>query len=184
LLEAAEKFESVFILRPRGFYGAYDKMILPRLLNLVKNDKLQKPGSLDVSISMTHYDNFNEAIDLCLQSEKKGAQIYNVADDEIYNFAEIVRKLTTALYGKQLPEKEIPIALMKFLAIFKIGGITKLLVRAFTQDMALDISKIKEELGYNGKITLDDKLPEIANWVKEIGGIEVLKSASRDLPWK
>ena len=184
LLQVAQSFESVFILRPRAFYGAYDKMILPRLLHLVKNGKLQKPGSLDISVSMTHYDNFNEAVDLCLQSDKKGTQIYNLADSEIYNLAEIIRKLASALFGKQLPEKEIPIILIKFLAIFKIGGLSKLFVRGLTQDMALDISKIKEELGYKGKISLDDKLAEIVNWVNEIGGIDVLKTAARDLPWR
>lgn len=184
LLAAAVDFERVFVLRPRAFYGARDKMILPRLLKLEKNGVLQKPGSLDISISMTHYDNFNQAVELCLLSGKRGTHIYNVADDVTYNMASIVRKLITALYGYQLPEKEIPVALMKFLAVFKIGGITKLLVRAFTQDMVLDTAKIRLEMGYVGQISLEEKLPEIVEWVNYIGGVNVLKTAARDLPWR
>ncbi len=176
--------EACFILRARGFYGTGDKMILPRLFKLVKNETLQKPGSLEINVSMTHYKNIAHAIELCLHSNQKGINIYNVADQKIYLLIEVLRKFTSKFYKKQLKEKSVPIFVLKMMAWFKIGGITGLLIRAFTQNMVLDTSKIEKELGYKAQTDLDLSLDEIAGWVEKIGGVEVLKQADKELAWK
>lgn len=176
--------ESCFILRPRAFYGEGDKMIFPRLLKLVQNEVLRLPGSLEINVSMTHYENIAGAVELCINSDKKGLHIYNVGDEKPYRLIEVMRKLTKTFYGKTLPEKKIPIALLKVMSIFKIGGITKLLIRAFTQDMVLDISKIKKELNYKELKNLDNSLEAISNWVKYIGGPEVLSKGEKYLAWE
>jgi len=176
--------EACFILRARAFYGEGDKLILPRLLKLVKNETLQLPGSLQVNISMTHFKNIAHAIELCLLSERKGINIYNISDETVYLLIDVMRKFTSAFYGKKLNEKSIPITLLRIMAFLKLGGITKLLIRAFTQDMVLDISKIKTELGYKEQINIDSSLESIALWVQKIGGVEVLKKADKQLAWK
>lgn len=173
-----------FVLRPRALYGAYDKVILPRLLKLEKNKTIQKPGSLEVKVSMTHYDNLIHAIECCMVSDKGGINIYNVADDKVYLLIDVLRKFTQTLYGTKLPEKQIPIALLKTLAFFKINGITPLLVRTFTKDMVLDISKIKTELSYKPKVDIDLSLGSIKNWVDSIGGVNTLKTGDKLLAWK
>ncbi len=175
--------EACFILRSRAFYGEGDKLILPRLFKLVKNETLQLPGSLRVNISMTHYKNIAHAIELCLISERKGVNIYNITDEKSYLLIDVMRKFTSAFYGKKLNEKSIPIVLLQIMAFFKLGGITKLLIRAFTQDMVLDISKIKTELGYKEQTNIDNSLDSIASWVQKIGGVEVLKMANKELAW-
>jgi nucleoside-diphosphate-sugar epimerase len=173
-----------FVLRPRALYGACDKVILPRLLKLEKNHTIQKPGSLEVKVSMTHYNNLIHAIECCLNSEKKGINIYNVADENFYLLIDVLRKFTKTLYGTELKEKQVPILLLKTLALFKINGITPLLVRTFTKDMVLDISKIKNEMNYKPSIDLDSSLAEIKRWVESIGGIEILKTGDKLLAWK
>ena len=176
--------EHCFILRPRAFYGPGDTQIIPRMLKLVKNGTLNKPGSLQIELSMTHYENMGKAVECCLASDKKGVNTYNVADEEVYQLITVMRKLTEALYGAPLKEKQIPIGLLKALAFFKIGGFTPLLVRALSQNMVLDISKIKQELGYSSQITLDESLAEIKKWVDQIGGPEILKTGDRKLIWQ
>lgn len=184
LLLKTSQHEACFILRPRAFYGIGDKMILPRMFKLVKNDILQLPGKMEIEISMTHYKNIAEAIQLCINSDRKGINIYNVGDHKTYQLIDVMRKLTTSLYGKKLKEKAIPIGLLKTFAFFKIGGMTKLLIRAFTQDMSLDLSKIQKELNYKGSSDLDSSLDEIQEWVRHIGGVSVLKKADKSLAWK
>jgi len=178
------KHQSCFILRPRAHYGAGDKVILPRLLKLVKNNMIYRPGKMEINVSLTHYNNVIHAIECCLNSQKSGLFTYNIADDQTYLFIDIIRKLTESLYGKSLPEKQIPVLLLKFMATFKINGMTKLLVRSFTKDMVLDISKIKKELNYQPNTNFYSSLSEIEAWVKKIGGIEVIKNGARHLAWE
>jgi nucleoside-diphosphate-sugar epimerase len=173
-----------FVLRPRALYGAYDKVILPRLLKLEKNHTIQKPGSMEVKVSMTHYNNLIHAIECCLESSKTGINIYNVADENHYLLIDVLRKFTRTLYGTELKEKKIQVILLKSLALLQINGITPLLVRTFTRDMVLDISKIKRELNYKPTVDLDSSLTEIKDWVESIGGIDILKTGDKSLAWK
>lgn len=73
--------------------------------------------------------------------------------------------------------------LLKLLALFRIAGFTPLLVRALTQNMVLDISKIKKELGYSSVINFEKSLPEISRWVNFIGGPDILKTGDKSLVW-
>ncbi len=183
LLEKSN-YESCFILRPRALYGVGDKKILPRLLKMEHKNIIKHPGKMDISVSMTEYSNLGHAIDLCIDSDKKGVNTYNVADEEPYILIDVIKKLTTAIYEGELKMKEIPIWIPKLMSVFKIGGITPLLIRGLTMNMALDISKIKEELGYLPQSNLDNSLNEIASWVNNIGGVSKLKKAENYLAWE
>ena len=184
MLIKTTKHDSCFILRPRAFYGAGDRVILPRILKLIKNDAFNRPGKMEISVSLTHYENIAYAIDLCIHSDKKGVHIYNVADDKVYIFVDIIHKLIGELYRTEVKEKEISIWILKALAYFKIGGLTPLLVRSFTKDMVLDISKIKNELNYCAVTDFDSKLSELGEWVRSIGGVEALKTGKREFAWE
>jgi len=176
--------ESCFILRPRALYGVGDIKILPRMLRLVKKEKIFRPGTMKINVSMTHYRNLCAAIDKCIEQPLKGIRTYNVADEKTYVLAESVRTLMASIYGKQLEEKQTPIWILKALSKFNLGGITPLLVRSLTNDMVLDISPIRNELGYHSVTDLDDSLSELTTWVKSIGGPEVLKTAEKNLAWE
>jgi len=177
------KHESCFILRPRAFYGVGDRVILPRILKLVKNDVFSRPGEMKINVTLTHYNNIAKAIDLCIESNKKGVNIYNVGDDHPYVFVDVIRKIIKSVYQKPIQEKVIGLWVLKLMSIFKIGGITPLLVRSFSQDMTLDISKIKRELNYTAVADLDSKLSELTEWIESIGGVDALKSGDKKYAW-
>ena len=175
--------ESCFVLRPRAFYGAGDRVILPRILKLVQNDTFRRPGSMQISVSLTHYDNIALAVELCLTSGKKGISVYNVSDDRSYVLLDIVRKIIAGFYDKPLKEKEISIRLLQVLAALRIGGISPLMVRSFTKDMVLDITSIKNELGFKPVADFDSQLQMMNDWVKRIGGVDVLRTGDKKLAW-
>ncbi|UKN00248.1 NAD(P)-dependent oxidoreductase [Paracrocinitomix mangrovi] len=177
------KGDQCFILRPRAFYGVGDTQIIPRMMKLVKNEKFNRPGKLDIQLSMTHYTNMAAAIECCIESELKGVRTYNVADDETYVMIEVLRKIFSTVYGKKLAEKEISIGLLKVLAFFRIAGFTPLLVRALTQNMVLDISKIKQELNYQSAIKFEESLNDIKNWIEAIGGYQTLLAIEKLNVW-
>jgi nucleoside-diphosphate-sugar epimerase len=176
--------ERCFILRARAFYGPGDTKIMPRMMKLVKNDVFKRPGKMKIQLSMTHYYNMAHAIECCFMSEHKGVRTYNVADDEIYTMITTLRKLFNAIYGKTLEEKEISIQFLKALAVVKIGGLTPLLIRGLTQNMVLDIGKLKKETEYESIITFEDSLADIKDWIKKIGGADILQEASPLLNWQ
>ncbi|MBI3134052.1 MAG: NAD(P)-dependent oxidoreductase [Bacteroidetes bacterium] len=184
MLRNTSRHEQCYILRARAFYGVGDRLIMPRMLKLVKNGRFGRPGKMEVKASLTHYANMAAAVEACLKADRKGIHTYNVADEQVYVMIHLLRELFTSMYGHALPEKEIKIGLLKFLAFFKIGGVTPLLVRSLTNDMVLDISKIKRELNYKAVIDFKTALPEIKNWVQQIGGPEVLRSGDVRLAWQ
>jgi nucleoside-diphosphate-sugar epimerase len=184
VINKSKLHSTYFILRPRMLYGVGDKMIIPRSLHLVKNNKLNCPGKMEINISMTHYTNFGHAIDCCINSDKKGINIYNVSDEIAYVLKDIMRKIIIMVYGRSLPVKNIPIILLKLLAQLQLGGMSKLLIRTLTQDMVLDISKIKRELNYQPITDFDSSQQEISEWIKRIGGPEVIKAGEKRLAWE
>ena len=184
MIHQSFKGDVCFILRPRAFYGPGDTQIMPRMMKLVKNGVFNKPGTLEISLSMTHYNNIAKAIECCMESELKGIRTYNVADTEVYTMIDILRSLFKIIYKKELPEKTINIGLLKVLAFFRIAGFTPLLVRALTQNMVLDISKLENELGYKSIISFNESLEDIGKWVEKIGGADELKTGDKNHIWK
>jgi nucleoside-diphosphate-sugar epimerase len=178
------KNDSCFILRPRGIYGAGDKVLLPRMLKLVKKNKMIRAGSMNVHLSMTHFSNFAIAIERCVHSQKNGIHIYNVADDGTYVLYDVVKKLLSELYSCELPEKKLPLWVLKCMSALKIGEATPLFINTVSKSLSLDISKIKHELNYTPLMKFEDSLKEIGEWVKSVGGIEVIKSAHPGLAWE
>ena len=179
MIRKSFKGEVCFILRPRAFYGPGDTQIMPRMMKLVKNGVFNKPGNLEISLSMTHYYNMAKSIECCMESDLKGIRTYNVADTEVYTMIDTLRSLFKTIYKKELPEKSINIWFLKILAFFKVAGFTPLLVRALTQNMVLDISKLENELGYKSIISFNDSLEDIGKWVEQIGGAEALKTGDK-----
>jgi len=178
------KNNGCFILRPRGIYGPGDKVLLPRLLKLVQKNKMIRAGTMNVNISMTHFSNFAMAIDSCIHSQKKGLHIYNVADDRIYALYDVMKNFLSAIYGRSLPEKRVPLWLLKCMSALQIGNATPLFINTVSKNLVLDISKIKQELGYTPVQNIDNSLEEIADWVKNVGGIETVKNADKSLAWE
>ncbi|CAN5768929.1 NAD(P)-dependent oxidoreductase [soil metagenome] len=178
------KNDACFIFRPRGIYGPGDKVLLPRLLKLVQKNKMIRAGSMKVNLSMTHFENFTNAIERSLQSQKKGLHIYNVADDKTYVLYDVMKKLFSVIYRRELPEKEVPLWILKCMSALKIGDATPLFINTVSKNLALDISKIKRELNYDPAKNIENSLNEIADWVSNVGGIEVVKNADKSLAWE
>ena len=172
-----------FILRPRGLYGPGDKVLLPRMLDMVKDGKVVVPGKMDVQTSLTHLDNFAHAVMCCLNSHRDGLNIYNVSDAHTEILFDSVKKMQDAFYKKELPVKHIPLFVVKTLAAFGARGLTPLYVRTITSDIVLDISKIQRELGYAPQRYFSEALPELVSWGERVGGVESLRSAKQELAW-
>lgn len=182
-VQTTSRHSSTFILRPRGIYGIGDKVLLPRLLGLVKNEKFIRAGKMNVTISMTHFSNFAWAIECCMYSDKTGLNVYNISDAKPYVLYDVLKKIMLEIHGRELPEKKVPLWVLKTMAGLKIGDVTPMFINTVSRNMSLDISKIKREMDYNSYTHFDQVLKHVAQWVKDNGGVEVIKRGDPGLAW-
>ena len=187
LLGLNDHKKSIVILRPRAVYGIGDRVLLPRILNLPKKEKVYFPGSQNIETSMTHVKNLAYAIEFIFNKNSPGHVIYNIADKTIYSLRTIIKELLENAYGKQFNYIDIPLPIIHFMVRFgKLLGtcsnLSKQAVEYFTQSNILEIKKIENELGYNPSTNFENEKINLFNWINKAEIDQILKNPS-ELPW-
>lgn len=101
------------ILQSKGIYGVGDRVLLPRLLRLVKGNRIIGVGDLRVPTSLTHSANLSLALEQVLQKPVgAGVTVYKVADREPYLLRQVMQKVTEKLTQKQLALLPLPTGLV------------------------------------------------------------------------
>lgn len=143
---------SVYILRPRAVYGKGDRVLLPRILQLIRDNRLVVPGSLQVYGSLTHILNLCEAVGKAVQQNRPGIHVYNIADKKPY----LIKSVFGEIMLKKCGSKRfihIPIPVVKFLIIINFitkrkSGLSTQSLKYITQQQVLDIKNAESELHY------------------------------------
>jgi len=164
LLKAYEEFDfPMTILRIFGVYGSKGGLLVDNISAALKNRKFRFIGSGDYLFHVVHIDDVVQALILAAQTEKARGHIYNIGDDEPTTSKEFVNYIAAQI-GLKKPG-HIPVWLAYLAAIFfetvrKIKGkrevtsdmkkiiITRDMIKLMTTNLAGDISKAKQELGY------------------------------------
>lgn len=169
----------VVIVRPGFIYGPRDRQFLPRVLKFLKAGKFVYIGDGQKILNLTYIDNLVDAILLAAKKREAVGKIYNITDD-----GKVTRKMLIEAICDSAnlpkPTKAIPIPIAKVICTVceTITRITKskkppLLNRARMKFLALnldfDISKIKSELGYIPKVSLQRGIQDTIQWFKSSG---------------
>ncbi len=167
------------ILRPRAIFGPWDNTLLPRLLRVMEKGSLPLMRGGEIFIDLTYVDNVVEAICLALTRPLlRSLSIYNVTNGEPQNLSKLLTQLAIQ-FQLGLPLKVRPVSwpVMKSVAfcLETLARLTKgrepLITRysagvlAFGQ--TLDISAIRNELGYQPTVTIMEGLRRHAIWYRE-----------------
>lgn len=168
-----------FILRPRSVYGKCDRLILPKLLNLIRGGKIVIPKHLTKKISLTHIENFIDAVELCINNPHKQGT-YNITDDVPYDLNIALPGLLKAATGMNLKSVKIPRLIWEvMIGANELMHFSKSLSRfgsaQLTKTALLDITNAKVNLGYAPKMRINDSFLEINQWVNSIGGWEMYR---------
>ncbi|MEP6616266.1 MAG: NAD(P)-dependent oxidoreductase [Ginsengibacter sp.] len=163
------------ILRPRAIYGIHDQSLLPRLLKLVKWNKLLLPQNLSKKISLTHIDNLIQAVKLCTDTQSKAMKIYNVADAEVYDLHNVLTILLPLAVGKPLQLVRIPAMIFNlFVALNNKLNLDRsfnlFAAASLTSTAVMSIEKIRHQMGYNPARNFSNSYPEIASWIHQEHG--------------
>jgi nucleoside-diphosphate-sugar epimerase len=163
------QFEQVFILRPRAIYGVGDTALLPRLLKLVKGNKLYLPANTTRTISLTHIDLLVAAVAYCVSNNTNKIDIFNIADPKPYCLRTCIQLLTEAATQKKLTLVLIPKlvwnTLIAFNAVAKvIPELTKFGSRQLTNQAVLDTTVLYKKLGAYTAINFKQISIAVGEW--------------------
>ncbi len=177
------------ILRPRAIYGIGDRILLLHILKMIRGRMIFCPVDAQRLTSATHIDNLSYALDCFLKQDiKPPIQTYNVADDHVYAFRDIILKISSVVCGPGFKVINLPAGLLKFLlALNDQVNFSRLLspvaIKALTEDSILNLKEIKAKLGYKPPHTFYETFESIGNWIHNIGGKKAYFDNLNDMPW-
>lgn len=171
------------ILRPRAIYGKYDQQLIPRLLKLVRGNRIVIPDHLTKQISLTHISNLIQAIRLCICNQQTEAEVFNVADGAPYDLNEVLPALLHVVLANHTKTMRVPAPLFDLLIAFNKrvrfnSALNPFAASSLTNTSVIHIDKISRQLGYKPINNFFNSCAEIAAWIhKEEGWKNFFKQA-------
>ena len=150
------------VVRPRLIWGKDDSSLLPLLIEAVKSGRFMWVGGGRFLTSTAHIDNVCEG--LMLAADKgRGGQVYFVTDGAPVEFRSFIEALF-ATQGVDPGRKQIPHGVALAFAtvaewIWETFGLkgappaTRVAIRLGGEEVTVDDSKARRELGYQGRVT-------------------------------
>jgi nucleoside-diphosphate-sugar epimerase len=164
--------ESV-IIRPRGIFGEYDQVLIPRLEKIAKKGSLPLTKNKKVIVDVTYVGNVVYALYLAATKDVHSKSIFNITNDEPMNIEDVFMLVMNSLnIDVQFKYISYPllIGVAKFLEIIsrmRLAGeplVTKYGVGIISHSQTLDISLAKEMIDYKPMYTIEDGLKNYAKY--------------------
>jgi nucleoside-diphosphate-sugar epimerase len=166
----------VTIVRPTGIYGPGDRRLL-RLFRGVTRRRLPILGSGDIYYHLTYIDDLVEGFRLCGEHPAAANRTYILAGAEVTTLNELVA-LVAEIAGVRAPRMRWPVwpfwlagAVCEAICV-PLGiepPIYRRRVDFYTKSRAFDITRARQEIGYNPHVTLRDGITRTLNWYREHG---------------
>jgi nucleoside-diphosphate-sugar epimerase len=172
-----EKGMKITILRPAAIYGPEDPERWLMLIKRVSNGRFLMFGDGKATYHPLYIDNLIDAFELSAEKDEAIGQTYLIADNEYYELNHLVAEIGSAL------SIDVSIVHLPFTPLWVAAAITEAIympfqknppifrrrVDWFRQNRAFDISKAKNELGYDPNIDLQTGIERTVSWYKEYG---------------
>lgn len=178
LVRASSRQLKTIILRPHEIWGPGDNHILPRLV--ARANRLKQIGSGKNRIDTIYIDDAADAhilaADKLQENPDLSGKIYFISQGEPVLAWNMVNALLTAA-GCQPVKKAVPFriawlagALLEFIyKTCRLSGepyITRFMAQAVSQSHWFDISAARRDLGYEPKVTTEEGLEKLRDWLK------------------
>jgi nucleoside-diphosphate-sugar epimerase len=163
------------IIRPRALIGRGDTVIMPRLIRALEAGRLRIIGDGETVMDMTAVSNVADAIWLGLTTDEVNCgEAYNITNGEPVKLWDEMRYVLDGL-NLEFPQKKLSYkaamriaGTMEFFAKFtkKEPTLMRYSVSTLANSLTLDISKAKEKLGYEPKMTTKEAVDEFLAWYR------------------
>jgi nucleoside-diphosphate-sugar epimerase len=150
------------VVRPPLIYGPQVKANFLQLLNVVDKGLPLPLANVKNCRSMIFLDNLIDAILVCIQHPSAPGKTYLVSDNQDMSTPELLQK-TAALLGKSSRLFPFPIPLLRLIAK-PIGK--SVAIKGLLDSLRVDISKIRAELNWNPRFTMEEGLRQTAKWYR------------------
>ena len=174
LVYCREKGVPVVVVRPTVVYGPRNLYLL-RLYQMIQNGDFRIIGSMSNLMHPCYIENCVDGISLAAEKPKAVGQVYIIGDEKPVTWLEYVNAVAEEI-GVNKPSKHIPVWVLKAVAGFSelkswmFGSepyLTRYWVDEVTKNFAYDITKAKNELDYNPKISLREGVSRTVKWYKQ-----------------
>lgn len=182
LKEMAQKspWTRLVILRPRAIFGAYDQVLLPRMLRLVqqKGGVLTLPHGGERTLDLTYVENVVHAMRLASELNLESCSTFNITNQQPMKIKNVLHMLFEHM-GKKLKIRSVPYPLMDAAARMLEGissfthkepAFTRYTLGALAFDMTLDNSNAQQTLQFAPPISMSDGIERAAQWMKKHHG--------------
>ena len=178
VVRASRQSLNTIILRPHEIWGPEDPHFVPRLLARAK--KLKQIGDGQNLVDTTFIDNAADAHILAADRLKENPQlsgnIYFISQDEPILAWEMINLILHAA-GFEPVKGKIPFRIAWFIGVFlefiykafRLPGepqMTRFLAEAVATSHWFDISAAKSDLGYKPKVSTEEGLQRLQDWLK------------------
>jgi len=165
----------ITILRPAAIYGPGDPERWLMLFRYAQNSRFLMFGNGETTYHPLYVENLVDAFELAMTKQAAKGQTYLIADENYYTLNNLVKMIGVVLDLDvniiHLPFRPLWLAAYGCELIYKPLKSDPPLFRRrvdwFRQARAFDISKAKQELGYQPKVDLLTGLTETARWYRE-----------------
>jgi len=169
---------STITIRPRALFGPRDTTIIPRLIRANEKGSLPLFGDGKVLMDITYVGNVVDALLLCIHSSPQTlGQTYNITNGEPVYLIDMLRLLFSK-FNIPLQPKYIAYStafrlahtMEWFYRLFRIQKeplLTRYTVSVLGKSQTLNITKAKNELGYNPSISVKEGLDLFIKWWEE-----------------
>lgn len=165
----------VVIVRPPAVYGPRDSDILD-MFRWIKFGLMPVLGSRHKTLSLVYAPELARAIGLATTSQRADGETYFVADEERYDFSDLV-DITAQLLGKRAIRLPLPKAL-----VYSIAAATQAVSWILPKPSVVNIDKVKDlltphwvcnptkiqrELGFTTSVHAEEGLRRTLDWYRE-----------------
>ena len=164
----------VTVARPSGIYGPGDRRLL-KLFRGVARGRFPILGNGEIYYHLTYIDDLVEGLRLCGEHAAAANRTYIIAGGEVTTLNELV-KLIAEVAGVRPPTLHLPVwpfwaagAVCEAVCVpFGIEPpIYRRRVDFFTKSRAFDISRARQELGFDPRVSLRDGIARTLEWYRE-----------------
>lgn len=160
---AAETGVEVVVLRPPLVYGPGVKGNFLSLMHAIDKRRPLPLGAIQNQRSLIYLGNLVDAIRLCLTHPKAAGKAFLVSDGDDVSTPELIRRIA-ALLGRRPFLLPVPISWIRWAGrvLGKQASVDRLL-----GSLCVDISPLREELGWTPPYTMQEGLEATAQWYRK-----------------
>jgi len=160
---AADSGMDLVILRPPLVFGPGVKANFLELMKIVDKGTPLPLAKVDNRRSFIYIENLVDAVLTCIKHSGSAGQTYFISNDEDVSTSELIRKIASAL---NKPARLFPFPKLLLFILGRLIGKGPVVDRLIGS-LTVDISKIKQDLGWIPPFTMEYGLQKTAEWYKE-----------------